>query len=106
MSYYCSRSHPHENMDDLCQLKTDIDRLINENSRLKHQKIGTWSTEKPTRPGWYWWRQPYCQDVIVEITLGGAKNGKRLYVVTDGDTGELASFSGEWAGPIPEPEER
>ena len=31
----CSRSHPHENMNAMCELRTEIARLTNENARLK-----------------------------------------------------------------------
>ena len=31
----CHRSHPHENMDAMCELRTEIARLTNENARLK-----------------------------------------------------------------------
>jgi hypothetical protein len=33
----CTRSHPHENMDAVCELRTEIARLTNENARLKAQ---------------------------------------------------------------------
>ena len=33
--HQCSRSHPHENMDAMCELRTKIARLTNENARLK-----------------------------------------------------------------------
>jgi len=33
----CTRSHPHENMDAMCELRTEIARLTNENARLKAQ---------------------------------------------------------------------
>ena len=33
--HQCSRSHPHENMDAMCELRTEIARLTNENARLK-----------------------------------------------------------------------
>lgn len=33
----CARSHPHENMDVICELRTEIARLTNENARLKAQ---------------------------------------------------------------------
>ncbi len=33
----CTRSHPHENMDAMCELRTEIARLANENARLKAQ---------------------------------------------------------------------
>jgi hypothetical protein len=31
----CTRSHPHENMDQACELRTEIARLTNEGARLK-----------------------------------------------------------------------
>ena len=31
----CTRSHPHENMDAMCELRTEIARLTNENARIK-----------------------------------------------------------------------
>jgi hypothetical protein len=33
----CTRSHPHENMDAMCELRTEIARLTNKNARLKAQ---------------------------------------------------------------------
>ncbi len=36
-SHECSRSHPHENMNAMCELRTEIARLTNENARLKAQ---------------------------------------------------------------------
>ncbi len=33
----CTRSHPHENMDAMCELRTEIARLTNENARLKER---------------------------------------------------------------------
>lgn len=38
----CSRSHPHENMDAMCELRTEIARLTNENARLKAQPSKPW----------------------------------------------------------------
>ena len=35
----CTRSHPHENMDAMCELRTEIARLTNENARLKAQPV-------------------------------------------------------------------
>jgi hypothetical protein len=35
----CTRSHPHENMDAMCELRTKIARLTNENARLKAQPV-------------------------------------------------------------------
>jgi ubiquinone biosynthesis protein UbiJ len=33
----CSRSHPHENMDEMCELRTEIARLTNELAQLKEK---------------------------------------------------------------------
>ena len=41
----CSRSHPHENMDAMCELRTEIARLTNENARLKAAQQEPWVCE-------------------------------------------------------------
>jgi len=41
----CTRSHPHENMDAMCELRTEIARLTNENARLKAQPAPVQSLE-------------------------------------------------------------
>ena len=47
-AHECSRSHPHENMDAMCELRTEIARLTNENARLKAQPAVTEShKQKP-----------------------------------------------------------
>jgi hypothetical protein len=38
----CHRSHPHENMDAMCELRTEIARLTNENARLKAAAQQQW----------------------------------------------------------------
>jgi hypothetical protein len=44
----CTRSHPHENMDAMCKLRTEIARLTNENARLKVQPAPASWTEMVT----------------------------------------------------------
>lgn len=48
----CHRSHPHENMDSMCKLRTEIARLANENARLKaqQQEPVAFYVYKPTLP--------------------------------------------------------
>lgn len=63
-----------------------------------------WSKEKPTQAGWYWWKdldrpgKPHMAHVVNDgygLTVYGIEEySRRLYEVR-----------GEWAGPIPEPEE-
>lgn len=33
----CQRSHPHDEMNEVCELKTEIASLANENANLKHR---------------------------------------------------------------------
>lgn len=68
----------------------------------------TWTTQKPTKPGWYWYR---------ELEVGPKIRFPRIREMTYAN-GVLMSYSGmthpsivantegEWAGPIPEPTER
>jgi hypothetical protein len=58
-----------------------------------------WTTDKPTKPGWYWWRnlkdgmQPSM--TLVDKDKGGLYAG-----------GSYVSFiGGEWAGPLEPPKE-
>lgn len=60
--------------------------------------------EKPTVPGWYWFRderkQVWC--VLVELWKGGP-NLTYTYPGSD-DEWDVATTRGEWAGPILPPE--
>ncbi len=61
-----------------------------------------WTTEKPTRTGWYWWRRPSIpEDVIVEVY----KDKRNPAMLMLRGRGRLYVQRGQWAGPIPEPEE-
>ena len=62
-----------------------------------------WTTEQPTVPGWYWHRMTDGLTWMEQIeVLDG-----RLVVIEDHPYGPqpVAGCTGEWAGPIPEPEE-
>lgn len=61
-----------------------------------------WTTKKPTKPGWYWYRysenhKPYICDVWLDVE----KNLRCIFGV--GYLVKETPF--EWAGPIPEPKE-
>lgn len=59
----------------------------------------TWSSEKPTVDGWYWWRSDYDETpvpVYLRKTLVTSWGGKERWIENVG---------GEFAGPIPAPEE-
>lgn len=67
----------------------------------------TWTTARPTVAGWYWWRCSYCTDGET------CKYITRIYEVEDSAGGVFIGGigspdklgSGEWAGPIPMPDE-
>lgn len=68
-----------------------------------------WTKERPTTPGWYWWRAwrggtAVVTEVCYSIPVTGEK---RLYAQFVDCTKALYidQFEGEWAGPIPEPKE-
>lgn len=60
-----------------------------------------WTTEKPTRPGWYWARNKTRVPQIVEVEAN--KHGDLHYGIY---TLRHYGSNLEWAGPIPEPEEQ
>ncbi|MDI3463663.1 MAG: hypothetical protein OJF50_002484 [Nitrospira sp.] len=70
-----------------------------------------WSSEKPTKPGWYWWKAQR-PDWPPEICLVLNDRGNKLIALFSGDssheTVQIDEFEHTplWAGPIPEPTER
>ena len=62
----------------------------------------TWTEAKPTVPGWYWWRPPYSYPEMIHLfritedspLIMDRRNG--IYMAPD---------VGQFAGPIPQPEE-
>ncbi len=61
----------------------------------------TWTWEKPTNPGWYWYRGPVEESdpLIVLVDEAG------YFQWPDGGFQEVVFTKGEWAGPIELPEE-
>ena len=69
----------------------------------------TWTRERPTVPGWYWFRATQGADLqvlcVIERSDWGRDTSARL-LAYDGDAamGLVSAIAhGEWAGPIPEP---
>ncbi len=62
----------------------------------------TWTTQKPTQPGWYWWRiyddEPWQ---VVQVCV----KGDRIFHKRIGSQFEIDTSKGAWSGPIKEPEE-
>ena len=63
------------------------------NNKIPEGEVMHWTTTKPDRPGWYWWRP--CKGVVPMVTQVYTLIG-HIYVKHD---------SGEWAGPIEKPTE-
>lgn len=59
-----------------------------------------WTTENPTKPGWYWIRYGYDKPnpLVVHVTESNGIWYRDSWVLDQSETVE-------WAGPIPEPEE-
>ena len=62
-----------------------------------------WSKEPPTEPGWYWWKMgdvsnPMLEVVKLEWNSCYYRLGTRQYY-------SAHELYGDWAGPIPQPEE-
>lgn len=61
-----------------------------------------WTDAKPTVPGWYWWRAPYSHPEMIHLfritedspLIMNRRNGTYM-----------APNVGQFAGPIPQPEE-
>jgi hypothetical protein len=64
----------------------------------------TWTTDKPTEPGWYWLRH-----VHISAEIGFCYQAKKRWWVATAYRDhplEMSYFMGfQWSGPIPEPED-
>lgn len=66
-----------------------------------------WTHEKPTQPGWYWWRNTGLSVVgRTQVCKVSIYKGKYRAMFIDGERPLVADLAGEWAGPIEEPEEQ
>ncbi len=65
----------------------DYEQIQDQGKQLAALRL-VWTTDKPTKPGWYWWR--------------ASKNGTICIRYADPSS---TLNEGQWAGPIAEPEE-
>jgi hypothetical protein len=63
--------------------------------------LTTWTTDKPTTPGYYWARNPNVQDSVMVLFVYEDRVGHVLMVeLPYSDVCPLASLDKEWQGPI------
>ena len=60
-----------------------------------------WTKDSPVEPGWYWWRVKRDDAEVIRVVTHDA--GLRLQSEFYNDL--VTKCAGEWAGPIPEPQE-
>lgn len=63
----------------------------------------TWTTEKPARPGWYWYRlshEDYKPEIVSVNEIGYKMNA---VWPTSGKSEFIEGMLGEWAGPLEPP---
>ena len=61
----------------------------------------TWTTRKPTKTGWYWYRSE-CNGKTVKVLHFIDDDGEGPYLATSDDV-TLNDLDGEWAGPVEPP---
>lgn len=70
-------------------------------------RILQWTAEAPTRPGWYWLRERQISASEGEAKIVEVVKGRfGLEVKHSNLSKPLKTISGEWGGPIQEPEEK
>lgn len=60
-----------------------------------------WTSKKPTKPEWYWYRGE-CDGHTVKVLDFIDDNGEGPYLATS-DAVVLNGLDGEWAGPVEPP---
>jgi hypothetical protein len=69
-----------------------------------------WTTKKPTKPGWYFWRKPAVSSYPTMVLVMFTPDQRSLYTVFHEGSPEKDSQSAqfvesvEWAGPLKPPE--
>jgi len=69
-----------------------------------------WTTETPTKPGWYFWRKPALSSYPTMVLVMFTPDQRSLYTVfhdgsleKDNQSAQSEESSVEWAGPIEPP---
>ena len=59
----------------------------------------SWTTEKPTMPGWYWHKGPFFEPMIFLLD----KDETGAMFLLEGGCWEFDELDGQWAGPLEPP---
>jgi len=63
----------------------------------------TWTTDKPTKPGWYWYRPASDQNIEV-VEIARPHGDLHIYMLGHPDLcPPYEQVEGEWAGPLEPP---
>jgi len=59
-----------------------------------------WTSDKPSKPGWYWYRATGKNNPFIERVVMDKRHGRTCMVLEDGPEGleEVALYDGEWFG--------
>lgn len=71
----------------------------------KASPMSTWTTEKPTVAGWYWYKNHITQAVDVVLVRRAGCNYPLEACDADGRWDTVTNWHGQWSGPILPPEE-
>ena len=87
-----------------CGLRGPFDRESPEKAWNALPRRLRWTKEKPTEPGWYLYRSKESRSICEIHTTYGIP-GLFCSILFGEEAIPLSKVDGEWAGPIPEPEE-
>ena len=84
---------------------SDILALLKEHDRFQaladRQHELTWTTEKPTQAGWYWWKVTHGAGAGIPVVVELVKSGKAL--IARGSVNvplNALDLTGHWSGPL------
>jgi len=58
-----------------------------------------WTTEKPTKPGWYWYRKNEQEKSLLKLGVYTFSDQMKA-IWPSGRSESVISMSGEWSGPV------
>ena len=89
----------------IIELEANTASLVEAERRRVWEDVMIWTTDKPTKPGWYWWRTQGTEASVVRIIH--TDEGGLIIQFETGHCTHLHTVRGEWSStPVPEPEEQ